>query len=188
MKRKKPETLESKKEISSFILAIANGADINESYKGVPLVQHYFRTLRECGDILREIPQTTLKKLKVLVTVGADTRQIVYDDYDDLILNMCREMMLLSILLESDSAKKEITGFRLGLLKGFVQMLDNTSSAISDTGLIGDLEELPLPLEQLKQRRDKLNAVTSLDAQQSMEGAETLDTVSEDISEEKDGL
>lgn len=159
----KVKKLSGKKKIAEFILAIAGGADINENYQGTPLVRCYFNTLDRCGDILREPSQTILKKLRVLVTAGADTSQIVYHDYDDLILNISKKLMLLTTLLESDSAKGEITGFRLGLLKGFQQMLGSTSEMITDTGLVDDLGEVPLPLEQAKELQDGLNGITGLE-------------------------
>ena len=155
--------LRDKKTIAEFIVAIAKGADINEKCGGTPLVRCYFNTLDRCGDILREPAQTMLKKLRVLVTVGADTSQIIYHDYDDLILESCKKLMLLTILLESDSAKREITGFRLGLLKGFQQMLEDTAEIISDTGLVDELTEVPLPLEQARQLQDELDGITGLE-------------------------
>jgi len=164
-KKTKAEKLSSKTKIAEFILAIAKGADINEKSGGTPLVRCYFNTLDRCGDILRESAQTTLKKLKVLVTVGADTSEIVYHDYDDLILEICKKLSLLTILLESDSAKREITGYRLGLLKGFQQMLEDTAEAIADTGLVDGLEEVPLPLEQAKQLQDQCNGIAGLEDQ-----------------------
>lgn len=165
MKRKpaKAEKLSSKKGIAEFILAIAKGADINEKCKGTPLVRCYFNSLDRCGNILREPAQTMLKKLRVLVTVGADTSEIVYHDYDDLILNICRQITLLTILLESDSAKREIVGFRLGLLKGFQQMLESTAEMIVDSGLVDDLGEMPFPLEQAKGLRNELDGITGLE-------------------------
>lgn len=155
--------LRDKKTIAEFIVAIAKGADINEKCAGTPLVRCYFNTLDRCGDILREPAQMMLKKLRVLVTAGADTSQIVYHDYDDLILDIGKKLTLLAILLESDSAKREITGFRLGLLKGFQQMLEDTVEMISDTGLVDDLAEMPLPLEQAKHLQDELDGIAGLE-------------------------
>lgn len=165
MKRKaaKAEKLSGKKGIAEFILAIAKGADINEKYRGMPLVRYYFDTLNHCGDFLREFAQTTLKKLRVLVTVGADTSEIIYYDYDDLILEVSKKLTLLAILLESSSAKKEITGFRLSLLKGFQGVLEETAEIISDTGLVDDLGEMPFPLEQAKELRTYLDSITGLE-------------------------
>lgn len=163
MKRNRVESLYSQKKIAGFILAIARGADIDEKYRGVPLVRHYFKTLLQCGDILREPSPTMLKKLKVLVTAGADTSEIVYHEFDDLILNLCRELALLSVLLESDSAQRELTGFRQNLLKGFQQMLEDIAEKIGDTGLVDDLGEMASPLEQVKELRDELKGITGLE-------------------------
>lgn len=162
-KKGRAEKLSSKTKIAEFILAIAQGADVNERAAGTSLVRSCFTALDRSGDILREPAQTTLKKLRVLVTVGADTREIVYHDYDDLLLEISKKLTLLTILLESDSAKREITGFRLGLLKGFQQMLEETAEIISDTGLVDELGEMPFPLEQAKERREYLDGITGLE-------------------------
>ena len=162
-KKVKAEKLSSKTKIAEFILAIAQGADINEIVAGTSLVRSCFNTLDRSGDILREPAQTMLKKLRVLVTVGADTREIVYRDYEDLILEISKKLTLPTILLESDSAKKEITGFRLGLLKGFQQMLEETAELISDTGLVDEMGDTPFPLDQAKELREHLDNVTGLE-------------------------
>lgn len=159
-KKVRAEKLSSKTTIAKFILAIAQGANINEKVDGMSLVRSYFETLDRSGDILREPAQTTLKKLRVLVTVGADTREIVYHDYDDLLLEISKKLTLLAILLESDSAKQEITGFRLALLKGLQSMLEETAEVISDTGLVDDLGIMPSPLEQMKEFRAHLDGIT----------------------------
>ena len=165
MKKKKVKTgkLRDNAKIAEFILEIAKGADINEKVAGTSLVRSYFNTLDRSGDILREPAQTMLKKLRVLVTVGADTREIVYYDYDDLLLEISKKLTLLTILLESDSAKREITGFRLALLKGLQSMLEETAELISDTGLVDDLGIMPSPLEQMKEFRAHLDGITGLE-------------------------
>ena len=165
MKKKKVKTgkLRDKAKIAEFILEIAKGADINEKVAGTSLVRSYFNTLDRSGDILREPAQTMLKKLRVLVTIGADTREIVYCDYDDLLLEISKKLTLLTILLESDSAKREITGFRLALLKGLQSVLEETAEMISDTGLVDDLGIMPSPLEQMKEFRAHLDDITGLE-------------------------
>ena len=162
-KKVKAEKLSGKTKIAEFILAIAQGADINERVAGTSLVRSCFNTLGRSGDILRESAQTTLKKLRVLVTVGADTREIVYHDYDDLLLDISKKLTLLTILLESDSAKREITGFRLDLLKGLQGSLEETVELISDTGLVDELGMMPSPLEQMKEFRAHLDDITGLE-------------------------
>ena len=162
-KKAKADKLSDKTKIAEFILAIAQGADINERVAGMSLVRDCFNTLDRSGDILREPAQTTLKKLRVLVTVGADTREIVYHDYDDFLLEISKKLTLLTILLESDSAKREITGFRLALLKGLQSMLEETAELISDTGLVDDLGIMPSPLEQMKEFRAHLDGITGLE-------------------------
>ena len=162
-KKAKAEKLSGKTKIAEFILTIAQGADINERVAGTSLVRSCFNTLDRSGDILREHTQTMLKKLRVLVTVGADTREIVYHDYDDLLLDISKKLTLLAILLESDSAKREIIGFRLALLKGLQCMLEETAELISDTGLVYDLGMMPSPLEQMKEFRAHLDGITGLE-------------------------
>lgn len=112
---------------------------------GVPLIRHYFETLTQCGDFLREPSPTLLKKLKVLVAVGADTSEIVYRDFDDLILNVCWELTLPSVLLESDGAKQELTGSCRYLLRGFQQMWEDVVTRIEDTRLVDALGDIPFP-------------------------------------------
>lgn len=167
MKKRKSKLpkLSAQKTVASFLLAIAKGADINEKSSGILLVRCYFNELERSGDILRDAAQITLKKLKILVTVGADTSEIVYYDYDNLILDICKKLTLLTILLESDSAKREITGARLGLLKGLQQMLDEAAEAITDTGLVDDMGEVPLPFEQVKEFRERLEDITDLESE-----------------------
>lgn len=70
----KPDKLSRKETIPEFILAIAQGADINETHREKPLVREYFEWLDDCGDFTRKSAQTMLKKLKILVAAGADTR------------------------------------------------------------------------------------------------------------------
>lgn len=162
-KKAKADKLSDKTKIAEFILAIAQGADINERVAGTSLVRSYFNTLDRSGDILREPAQTTLKKLRVLVTVGADTREIVYRDYDDLLLEISKKLTLLTILLGSDSAKREITGFRLALLKGLQSMLEETAEVISDAGLVDEMGDMPSPLEQMKEFKAHLDGITGLE-------------------------
>lgn len=162
-KKVKAAKLSGKTKIAEFILAIAQGADINERVAGTSLVRSCFNTLDRSGDILREPAQTMLKKLRVLVMVGADTREIVYRDYDDLLLDISKKLTLLTILLESGSARREITGFRLALLEGFRQMLEETAELISNTGLVDKLGAMPSPLEQMKEFRAHLDDITGLE-------------------------
>lgn len=161
-KKDRPGKLSGKAKVAEFILEIARGADINEKLAGTPLVRSYFNTLDRCGDILAEPAQTTLKKLKILVTVGADTREIVWRDFNELVLDISKKLTLLTVLLESGSARKEITGFRLGMLKGLQQMLEETAEAIADTGLTDNLGKMPLPIEQAKALRAQLEEMTGL--------------------------
>lgn len=162
-KKSKPVKLSGQPTLAKFILAIAQGADINEPYHGKTLARCYFEELARCRDFTREPARTTLKKLKVLVTAGADTREIVYWDYDSLVLNLSQKLILLSALLDSDSARQEITGSRLGMLAGLRRQLEETAENIDDTGL-ATADEAPFPLELLEQLRDELEGLTGLES------------------------
>lgn len=84
--------------------------------------------MTQYGNFLQKPSPTLLKKLKVLVAVRVDTSEIVHHDFDDLVLNVCWELTLLSVLLEIDSAKQELTGARRTLLRGFQQMLEDVAN------------------------------------------------------------
>lgn len=55
------------------------------------------------------------------------------------------------------------TGFRLALLKGLQNMLEETAEVISDTGLVDGLGIMPSPLEQMKELRAQLDSITGLE-------------------------
>lgn len=150
--------------IVPFLLAIAKGADINEKAKREPLIQTYYKHIRVAGDISREFSQLRLKKLKCLIALGADTKPIIRDDYQTLVLNLSRQLMLLNTLLGSDSAREAIKeqGLRLAFLKGLQQMLDSTSQAIADTGLVEHFNEVVPPHELWGAVLGEISEVTSI--------------------------
>lgn len=162
MGKKKSDKLSEQATLAKFILAIDRGADINETCRGKSLVRCYFDTLIHCRDFTREPAKTALKKLKLLVAAGADTSEIVYWDYDSLVLELSQKLILLSVLLDSDSARQEITGSRLWMLEGLRRQLAETAENIFHTGLAAT-DEVPLPLEQLEQLRDELDGLTGLE-------------------------
>lgn len=162
MGRKKSDKLSEKATLAKFILTIDRGEDINEIYRGKSLIRCYFDTLVHCRDFTREPAKTALKKLKLLVAAGADASEIVYWDYDSLVLNLSQKLILLSVLLDSDSAQREITGSRLWMLGGLRRQLTETVEDISRTGLAAT-DEAPLPLEQLERLQDELDGLTGLE-------------------------
>lgn len=163
MSKKKSDKLSEKATLAKFILAIDRGVDINEIYRGKSLIRCYFDTLVHCRDFTREPAKTALKKLKLLVAAGADASEIVYWDYDSLVLELSQKLILLSVLLDSDSARREITGSRLWMLEGLWRQLTEAVEGIACTGLAAT-DEAPLPLEQLERLRDELDELTGLEA------------------------
>lgn len=159
MGRKKSDKLSEQASLAKFILAIDRGADINETYRGKSLIRCYFDTLAHCRDFTREPAKTALKKLKLLVAAGADASEIVYWDYDSLVLDLSQRLILMSVLLDSDSARREITGSRLWMLVGLRRQLTETVEDISRTGPAAADEAL----EQLERLRDELDGLTGLE-------------------------
>lgn len=162
MDRKKSNKLSEQATLAKFILAIDRGADINEIYRGKSLIRCYFDTLTYCRDFTREPAKTALKKLKLLTVAGADASEIVYWNYDSLVLELSQKLILLSVLLDSGSARREITGSRLWMLEGLRRQLAETAADISRVGL-DTVDEAPLPLEQLERLRDELDGLTGLE-------------------------
>ena len=100
-----------------------------------------------------------LPELKLLVAAGADASEIVYWDYDSLVLDLSQRLILMSVLLDSDSARREITGSRLWMLVGLRRQLTETVEDISRTGPAAADEAL----EQLERLRDELDGLTGLE-------------------------
>lgn len=162
MGRKKSDKLSEQATLAKFILAIDRGADINETYRGKSLIRCYFDTLAHCCDFTREPAKTAMKKLKLLVAAGADASEIVYWNYDSLVLELSQKLILLSVLLDSGSARREITGSRLWMLEGLQRQLTETVEDISRAGL-DTVDEASFPLEQLERLRDELDGLTGLE-------------------------
>ena len=97
--------------IEDFILAIAGGADINGTWKGVPLVDYYFQQLMHIYEISNKTHRTLLQKYKILVAAGADVSSVIrgypgsYDNAFHLMWRTTLRLELLSALLESAQAQ-----------------------------------------------------------------------------------
>ena len=142
---KKLSQIGDREGIVPFLLAIIRGADINEKRKGTPIVEDYFRYLKDGGGDFwgsNAQYQTALKKFKTLVTLGADTGTIIYNEntpyaspYQSLLYEIVSKLGELSLILGSDSLRAEIKGYRLWLLKYLGQLLDEADRAITDAHL-----------------------------------------------------
>ena len=98
-----------------FILAVAGGADINGTWRGSPLVEHYFtESMRHIvvypAGHPNEHPDTDMEKLHVLIQAGADVSPLFssaneYYEYGNLIRLIVRRMKLLNVVLGSKQAR-----------------------------------------------------------------------------------
>ncbi|MGN0718176.1 MAG: hypothetical protein ACI4LQ_00045 [Anaerovoracaceae bacterium] len=98
-----------------FILAVAGGADINGTWRGSPLVEHYFtESMRHIvvypAGHPNEHPDTDMEKLHVLIQAGADISPLFssaneYYEYGNLIRLIVRRMKLLNVVLDSRQAQ-----------------------------------------------------------------------------------
>lgn len=110
--------LGSVEKIEDFILAIAGGADVNGTWKGSPLVEHYFtESMRHIVVYPTEHPKSkadiNMLKLKALISAGADISPLFrspyeYYEYGNLVRLISRRLELLKIILNSEQAKKLI--------------------------------------------------------------------------------
>lgn len=162
--------------IVPFLLAIFQGADINEQVKRErvrkkPLVQEYFDDIRSAGNLAGSLMQINIKRFKALVLLGADTREIIENSYNVDIKNMHKHLMLLEVLIQNRSAQETIrnNGWRLMHLKGIQQCFDRVSRVITDSGLVEGMGEVPEPWDlQAEQNRQIAEAA-------SIEGLRTPD-------------
>ena len=110
--------LGSVEKIEDFILAIAGGADVNGTWKGSPLVEHYFtESMRHIVVYPTEHPKSeadiNMLKLKALISAGADISPLFrspyeYYEYGNLVRSISRRLELLKIILNSEQAKELI--------------------------------------------------------------------------------
>ena len=98
-----------------FILAVAGGADINGTWKGSPLVEHFFTESMRHIVVYpvghpKEHPDTNMEKLNVLIQAGADVSSLFsssyeYYEYGNLVRLIIRRIKLLNVVLGSKQAR-----------------------------------------------------------------------------------
>lgn len=110
--------LGSVEKIDEFILAIASGADINGTWKGRPLVEHYFiESLRHSCVYPVGHPRygtdMDMLKLQAIIKAGADVTPLFweqleygYQNYGNLVRVIIRRLDLLNVVLSSRQAKE----------------------------------------------------------------------------------
>ena len=127
--------LGSVESIEDFILAIASGADVNGTWKGGPLVEHYFTeamrhsVVYPAGDP-KGRPDGNMQKLQALICAGADVSPLFrspyeYYEYGNLVRLIGRRMELLEIVLSSEQAQSLIAandGYRKDLAELYSRM------------------------------------------------------------------
>jgi len=103
--------------IEDFILAIANGADVNGTYKGRFLVENYFVESMRRFQIKLNSKDKNLEKLKALVAAKADLSTLFYTTYPDesesfkcpnLMRLITHHLEMLEIILGSGQAREII--------------------------------------------------------------------------------
>lgn len=108
--------LGSIKNIEEFLLAIARGADVNETRKDKPLVEYYFTELMHLYAVPGPENEVALKKFQALVAAGADVKTIIngqpegVEDFYHLTRETMLRLQLFSTLLKSAQAKEIIAG------------------------------------------------------------------------------
>ena len=98
-----------------FFLAVAGGADINGTWKGSPLVEHFFTESMRHIVVYpvghpKEHPDRDMEKLNVLIQAGADVSSLFsssyeYYEYGNLVRLIIRRMKLLNVVLGSKQAQ-----------------------------------------------------------------------------------
>ena len=130
-----------------FILAVAGGADINGTWKGSPLVEHFFTESTRHIVVYpvahpKEHPDRDMEKLNVLIQSVADVSSLFsssyeYYEYGNLVRLIIRRMKLLNVVLGSKQARAmaaQSPEYRNDLL--------NLRNVIAE--LAGKLEEMKL--------------------------------------------
>ncbi|MGN0451975.1 MAG: hypothetical protein ACI4FN_07695 [Acutalibacteraceae bacterium] len=107
--------LGSVESIEDFILAIAGGADVNGTWKGGPLIEHYFTEAMRHIVIYpdshpKSKPDINMQKLQAMITAGADVAPLFsseyeYYEYGNLVRLITRRLELLKIVLSSKKAQ-----------------------------------------------------------------------------------
>lgn len=109
--------------IEDFILAIAGGADVNGTWKGSPLVEHYFtESMRHIVVYPTEHPKSkadiNMLKLQAIINADADVSPLFrspyeYYEYGNLVRLIGRRLELLEIILNSEQARELIESDRI---------------------------------------------------------------------------
>lgn len=105
--------LGSVESVEDFVLAIAGGADVNGTLKGIPLVDYFLRELISCPG-MTPYYEIRMAKYQALVAAGADVKHLIShdpaatDNFGYLIHRLTVDMQLLSILLTSPQARELI--------------------------------------------------------------------------------
>lgn len=153
MKKPKPPKLAEQKSVSAFLMAVFQGANLNAKVRGKSLVESYFDDLLHSDDLSKDWAQFTLKRLKILLTAGADTRCLIRDPipsdrsvYRDLLFDLTAQLGKLSLLLGSGSIRGEINGYRRIALKSLQQQLDIVGRQLAETRLPAAFEGEDLEL------------------------------------------
>lgn len=115
---------------NEFILAIASGADINSTIKGMPLVEYYFTEIMRKITFSKMNESKELKKLNALIKAGADVKPLFLSSYEvycvqNLVRLLSNDLELLKIVLDSEASKafiEENIGFKEDLNKLKLQM------------------------------------------------------------------
>ena len=143
--------LGSVESIEDFILAIASGADVNGTWKGGPLVEHYF-TEAMCHSVVyptgdpKSRPDVNMQKLQAIICAGADVSPLFrspyeYYEYGNLVRLIGRRLELLEIVLSNEQAQNLITadgGYRkdlaelYGCMQKIAGVIEKMGIAISD--------------------------------------------------------
>ena len=94
-----------------FILAIANGANVNGTWRGSPLVEHYFTECMRLISMQSHEFEKPMQKFKALVIANADLMPLFYTsyknyEYGNLVRLITNYLELLETLLSSEQTEK----------------------------------------------------------------------------------
>ena len=120
--------------VADFALAIAGGADVNETVQGKPLVLWLWNQLRSCTDPEDERTQNLLKKLEVLETLGVDLSVCVWNDLHDLTYHTQINFIRIERLLKSSSSRRAIyrSEYYMNLIRSFRNSLKNMEQLMDE--------------------------------------------------------
>lgn len=120
--------------MEEFVLAIAGGADVNGTWKGRPLVEHYFtESMRHIVVYPTEHPKSNadinMLKLQAIISAGANVSPLFrsenvspsfrseyeYYEYGNLVRLISLRLDLLKVVLSSGQAKEIVVGNKVYL-------------------------------------------------------------------------